>query len=59
MGQDPRRERMSALKGDKGNPISGKLKDSVQKEMLAVSATTTAWRENTIVVSCSEIADTE
>ena len=32
--------RMSALKEDQENAISGKQKDSVQKEMLAASATT-------------------
>ena len=34
--------RMSALRGKLENAINGKQKDSVQKEMLAVSATTTA-----------------
>ena len=33
------KERMSALKGNKGNDISGKQQDSVQGDMLAVSAT--------------------
>ena len=43
---------MSMLKENLENAISGKQKDSVQKEMLAAS-------EATIVLSCSMTADTK
>ena len=49
-----RKGRKLALKGKQENAISGKQKDSVQREMHASFATTTqAWKQNTIVLSCA------
>ena len=51
---------MSALRGNQESAFSVKQKDSVQKEMLAASATmTVAGKANAIVRSCSKAADTK